>query len=141
MVDHASSLPDAVPARRVLYDGECSVCRAWAAQARRRDVASRLTLVPYQVQDISGLPAGVSTKDLECALHVVLEDGTTRRSAAAVFAVLEALPPPWRWIGRAGSWEPVRRVADALYGPFARHRHLWSRWLRTDETLDGRPRG
>jgi predicted DCC family thiol-disulfide oxidoreductase YuxK len=133
MTDDASSLTEAGSVRRVLYDGECNVCRALAYQVQRRDVAERLSLVPYQLQDNSGLPAEVSTNDLECALHVVLEDGTMRRGAAAVMAVLESLPPPLRWIGRAGTWGPVRRVADALYGPFARHRRFWSRWLTHDQ--------
>ncbi len=128
-----TSAPDRGIARRVLYDGECTVCRAMASQAQRRDVAGRLALVPYQVEDRSDLPAGVSTSDLECALHVVLEDGTMRRGAEAVMSVLEALPPPWDWIGRAGSWGPVRKLAERLYGPFARHRRFWSRWLPLDD--------
>jgi predicted DCC family thiol-disulfide oxidoreductase YuxK len=126
-----SPIPSADPPRRrrVLYDGECSVCRALAAQAERRDATGQLVLVPYQTQDNSDLPAGVSTKDLECALHVVLEDGTTIHSGTAVMAVLQTFPPPWSWLGHVGSWGPFRWIANRLYGPFARHRRIWSRWI------------
>lgn len=115
--------------RRVLFDGECAVCRTLAVQAERRDANGRLLLVPYQTQDNSDLPSGVSTKDLECALHVVLEGGTTVQGGAAVMAVLQTLPAPWSWLGHVGSWGPFRWVANWLYGPFARHRRFWSRWF------------
>jgi predicted DCC family thiol-disulfide oxidoreductase YuxK len=116
--------------RRVLYDGECGVCRALAAQARRRDTALRLVLLPYKSQRSSDFPPDVSTKDLEDALHVILEDGSVRRRAEAVVAVLDVLPPPWNWLARLGSWRPMRSVADVVYGAFARHRRLVSRLLR-----------
>ncbi|HSB89766.1 MAG TPA: DUF393 domain-containing protein [Anaerolineales bacterium] len=129
-----SPIPFADPPgrRRVLYDGECAVCRALAAQADRRDPTGRLVLIPFQTQDSSDLPAGVSTKDLECALHVVLEDGSTVHGGTAVMAVLQTLSPPWSWLGDIGSWRPFRWIANRLYGPFARHRHFWAHWIRGD---------
>lgn len=130
MSESAVPLPRAGTARRVLYDGECGVCRALAAQAQRHDTARRLVLVPYQAQRSADLPPDASTKDLEDALHVILEDGSVRRRAEAVVAVLDVLPPPWSWLARLGSWRPIRAVADALYGLFARHRRLVSRLLR-----------
>jgi len=130
MPESAGTLPHTGAARRVLYDGECGVCRALAAQARRRDTARRLVLLPYQAQHSSDLPPDVSTKDLEDALHVILEDGSVLRRAEAVVAVLDVLPPPWNWLARLGSWHPLRYLADVLYGQFARHRRLVSRLLR-----------
>ena len=116
-------------ARRVLYDGKCGVCSLLASEARRRDGQQRLELLPYQTQSTADLPARVSKNDLECALHVVLEDGNVVRSAEAVFAVLEALPAPWSWAARIGSVPPALWLAERLYPLFARHRNLWSRWL------------
>ncbi|HET7011482.1 MAG TPA: DUF393 domain-containing protein [Anaerolineales bacterium] len=116
-------------ARRVLYDGECGVCLLLAAQARKRDDRQRLELLPYQTQATADLPARVSKNDLECALHVVLEDGKVVRGAQAVFAVLEALPAPWSWAARMGSAPPALWLAEKLYPLFARHRSLWSRWM------------
>jgi predicted DCC family thiol-disulfide oxidoreductase YuxK len=130
MPESAGTPPPTGAARRVLYDGECGVCRALAAQARRRDTGRRLVLLPYQTQRSSDLAPNVSTKDLEDALHVILEDGSVRRRAEAVVAVLDVLPPPWNWLARLGSWRPFRSVADVLYGQFARHRRLVSRLLR-----------
>jgi len=130
MPESAMTLPRTGTARRVLYDGECGVCRALAAHARRRDTARRLVLLPYQAQLSADLPSDVSTKDLEDALHVILEDGSVRRRAEAVVAVLDVLPPPWNWLARLGMWGPMRSVADALYALFARHRRLVSRLLR-----------
>ena len=129
MPESAGTPPTIGAARRVLSDGECGVCRALAAQARRRDTARRLVLLPYQTQRSSDLAPNVSTKDLEDALHVILEDGSVRRRAAAVVAVLDVLPPPWNWLARVGSWRPMRPVADVVYGQFARHRRLVSRLL------------
>jgi predicted DCC family thiol-disulfide oxidoreductase YuxK len=102
-----------------------------AARVHRCDTARRLVLVPYQAQRSADQPPDVSTKDLEDALHVILEDGSVRRRAEAVVAVLEdVLPPPWNRLARLGSWRPMRAVADALYAQFARRRRLLSRRLR-----------
>jgi predicted DCC family thiol-disulfide oxidoreductase YuxK len=112
-----------------LYDGECSVCSSLAQEVRQRDGGRRLDLLPYQTQDRAGLPPEVSKKDLECALHVILEDGRVTRGAAAVFSVLETLPRPWSWFARLGTLPPLAPVAEALYPLFARHRTFWSRLL------------
>src|SRR3990172_7755840 len=120
MPESAVSLPRTDAARRVLYDGKCGVCRALAAQAQRRDTARRLVFLPYQAQPSADLPPEVSTKGLEEALHVILEDGSVRRRAEAVVAVLDVLPPPWSWLAGLGSWRPMRSVVDAMYGLFAR---------------------
>ena len=130
MPKSAATLPQTGTARRVLYDGDCGVCRALAANAHRYDTARRLVLVPYQAQRSADLPPDVSTKDLEDALHVILEDGSVRRRAEAVVAVLDVLPPPWNWLARLGSCWPMRAVADALYAQFAHRRRLLSRRLR-----------
>jgi predicted DCC family thiol-disulfide oxidoreductase YuxK len=121
---------------RVLYDGECGVCSALATEARRRDRRQRLQILPYQSQVSANLPHGISKKDLECALHVVLDDGSVLRGADAVFAVLGALPAPWSWLGRLGSIGLIRRAADLAYPVFARHRGTWSRLPRVQPPLD-----
>jgi predicted DCC family thiol-disulfide oxidoreductase YuxK len=93
-----------------------------------------LELAAYQTQDKSDLPAGISTNDLERALQVVLPDGSVRQRADAVFEVMRALPRPWSRLARWGGWPPIRWAANALYEPLARHRQVWSRWLRLDRT-------
>ena len=123
--------------RRALYDGECGVCSALAGAVRRRDPTGRVELLPFQSQDRARLPEGVSPKDLECALHVVLEDGRVVRGAAAVFAVAETLPPPWRWLARFGGWPPFAHAAEAVYPLFARHRTFWSKLLSLRGRLSG----
>ncbi len=121
---------------RVLYDGECGVCSALAAEVRRRDHRQRLRILPYQTQVSAHLPPGVSKKDLECTLHVVLDDGTFVRGAEAVFVVLGTLPAPWSWLARLGSIGPIRWAAHHLYPLFARHRGTWSRLLRVQTPPD-----
>jgi predicted DCC family thiol-disulfide oxidoreductase YuxK len=129
----ASNSQDAL---RVLYDGECGVCSSLATRVRRRDHRRHLQILPYQTQVSADLPPGVSKKDLECALHVVLVDGRVVRGADAVFAVLGALPAPWSWLARLGSIRVTRKAANLLYPVFARHRGTWSRLLRVPPPPD-----
>lgn len=107
----------------MIYDGDCGLCRRWAARWRRF-TGDRVAYVPFQRKP-DGLP--LSLESLKTSLCFVGEDGKAYRAAEAVCRLL-ACVPGWGWPLRLyRRWPWAARAGEALYRFVARHRDVLSR--------------
>ncbi len=112
----------------VLYDGDCDVCRCFAALLRRLDWASRLGLLP--LQGAPGVISNAPAKDeLVATLHVVDASGRWTRGAAALVRIGQALPV-LRPLAMLAELPFLRFAIEPLYALVARNRHRIGRLLR-----------
>ncbi|MGC8722663.1 MAG: thiol-disulfide oxidoreductase DCC family protein [Acidobacteriota bacterium] len=117
---------DASPLR-VLYDGECGLCRAQALWLRRLDWRRRLRWEDFHESAARGTcPAGLGREALERSLHVVAADGRLFRGFLALRRLALCLPALWPFVpllylpGAASLGEPLYRLV-------ARNRHRLDR--------------
>jgi len=112
---------------QLLYDGQCSLCRRAAENLKRRDAKG--LIVPEDISDPAFDPAryGLTAEQVRAAMHVVLPDGRVLRAMDAVRAAYAAVGRGW--LLAPTTWPGIRRLADACYGFFARHRLAFSRML------------
>ncbi|MBW2230001.1 MAG: DUF393 domain-containing protein [Deltaproteobacteria bacterium] len=110
----------------VLWDGECGMCRRFAAWGERKDSGGRLCFIPYQEA-----PSPPMTPELAeacaIAMHVVCKDGTLLRAGRATLFILNELG--WRWTARILGRPPLIGLVEFGYGVVARNRHVISRFL------------
>ena len=106
---------------RLLYDGECPFCRLEARWLRALDRGrGRLAVTDIAAAGFDPAPYGRTLPELMGSLHGVFPDGRqmtgveTFRQAYRAVGLGWVLAPTW--------WPVVRRLADALYRLFARHR-------------------
>jgi predicted DCC family thiol-disulfide oxidoreductase YuxK len=109
---------------RLLYDGQCSICRRAIENLKRRDRANRIA--PEDISDPAFDPRryGLTAEQVRTAMHVVLPDGRVLRAMDAVRAAYAAVGRGWLLAPTA--WPGIRWLADAFYRYFARHRGAFS---------------
>ena len=77
------------PKPLLIFDGDCELCRRWAAR-RRRATGDALDLLPFQDETVARefpeIPRAVFAK----ALHLLFPDGSVCTGAEAVFRSLAA---------------------------------------------------
>lgn len=96
---------------RVYFDGDCPLCRVVVETVEKEGKSD--TTVFHNVHE-GNLPAGV-TKELALqAMHVVSTDGTVKKSAQALFSLLEQVPR-WRPFARTAQWPLVLPVMEFGY--------------------------
>ena len=110
---------------RLLYDGQCSLCRREMEELKRRD--AKELIVPEDISDPAFDPAryGLTAEQVQAVLHVVLPDGRVLRAMDAVRAIYRAAG--LGWLVAPTGWPGVRWLADGSYRFFARHRLTFSR--------------
>ncbi len=124
-----SSNSSAVQRPRLIFDGECPVCRA-TIDRWRAATADRISFVPYQ--EAGDLPPGVSTGDLQRAIHFIDAGGRVSRGAGAMFAAaahcgrkrwllwLYQRLPPFQWAA-----DGAYRLFGASRGPISLVLRVW----------------
>jgi predicted DCC family thiol-disulfide oxidoreductase YuxK len=112
---------------KILYDGQCSLCRRAMEGLRRLD--TKELIVSEDVSDPAFDPAryGLTAEQVRTAMHVVLPDGRVLRAMEAVRAAYCAVG--LGWLVAPTAWPGVRWLADVFYRCFARHRLTFSRLL------------
>lgn len=112
--------PEDLPPRPVLiFDGECSFCRAWAEYWKSL-TQDRVDYLAYQ--EIDQRFPRLSREQLSSAVRILLPDGDVRSGAHAVFTLLDLVP------GKGWALRAYHRVAgfawlsEVAYRAVARHR-------------------
>ncbi len=115
------------PQLKLLYDGQCPICRRAMEGLKRRDAKG--SIVPEDVSDPAFDPAryGLSAEQVRTAMHVVLPDGKVLRAMDAVRAAYHAVGRGW--IVAPTGWPGIRWLADASYRFLACHRLTFSHVL------------
>ena len=111
----------------VLYDADCSVCRALLAWLLRRDRAHRLEPLALQAPEAAGLLPELTPAERMASWHLVDPSGRRRSGGAALAPVLSLLPG-WRLPAAALGRLPW--LADHGYRWVAAHRSSLSAALR-----------
>lgn len=117
----------------LIYDGDCSMCRASALWLMRRAIAGGATefeIIPCRSPARRQRFPQVSDEACMMAMQLVLPDGRVLAGADAVPEILERIPR-WRWLRRLFDLPGVRPVARRVYGWIARNR------MRLSCTLPG----
>ena len=109
----------------VLYDGECTICRASVRRLKSWTPPGDLEFIPTQDPSVPIRFFWLSPDALDGSLHLVGKSGETWEGASAVEEIVRALP---RF--RMGAWvfriPLVRPLARKLYTLVARNRYRWS---------------
>jgi lipase maturation factor 1 len=108
----------------LVFDGECSFCRAWIDYWRRL-TGNRVLYTSYREvspEQIGSRFAELPREDLNSAVTLFLPSGEMRRGAYAVFSLLALLPGKswilWLYLHIPG----FALIAKLAYGMVARHR-------------------
>ncbi|MGH7390468.1 MAG: thiol-disulfide oxidoreductase DCC family protein [Candidatus Rokuibacteriota bacterium] len=111
-------------AAALIYDGDCSMCRASALWLMRRAIAggaTELEIVPCRSPVRRERFPQVAEEACMTAMQLVLPDGQVLAGADAVPEILERIPR-WRWLRRLFELPGVRPVARRGYAWIARNR-------------------
>ena len=95
---------------KLLYDGQCSLCRGAMEGLKRRDAKG--LIVPEDISDPAFDPAryGLTAEQVRTAMHVVLPDGRVLRAMDAVRAAYHAVG--LGWLVAPTGWPGIRWLAD-----------------------------
>lgn len=108
----------------LIYDGECSMCRASALWLMRRAIAGGATqfeILPCRSPARRERFPEVSEASCMAAMQLVLPGGRVLSGADAVPEILERIPR-WRWVRRVFDLPGVRPLARRVYAWIARNR-------------------
>jgi len=105
---------------KLLYDGECPFCRREVQWLQRRDRHGRLAFEDVTSPEFDPARYGTTRRELLGVIHGVFPDGR-------MVCRVEVFRQAYRaiglgWLLAPTGWPVLRRVCDALYSVFARHR-------------------
>jgi len=105
---------------KLLYDGQCPICRREVQWLKRYDKCGHLAL--EDISDPATNPAqyGLTAAEVSGALHAVLPGGQVVRGVEAVRRAYQAVG--LAWLAAPLGWPGFRWIADRLYRVFARNR-------------------
>ena len=120
---------------KLLYDGQCSLCRRAMEGLKRRDAKG--LILAEDISDPAFDPAryGLTVEQVRTAMHVVLPDGRVLRAMDAVRAAYAAVGIGW--LVAPTAWPGIRWLADGLYRVLAGNRLTVSRLLGRTCDADG----
>jgi predicted DCC family thiol-disulfide oxidoreductase YuxK len=110
---------------KLLYDGQCSICRGATENLKRRDAKGLIVPEDISAPGFDPDRYGLTVEQVQTAMYVVLPDGSVLRAMDAVRAANSAVGRGWLFAPTG--WPGIRRLADAFYRFFARHRLMFSR--------------
>ncbi|MFO7904697.1 MAG: thiol-disulfide oxidoreductase DCC family protein [Planctomycetota bacterium] len=113
---------------KLIYDGDCPICRREVNWLKRRDRRGKLELEDLAAQGFDPKRYGLTREDVSSALHGVKPDGTIVRGMDAVREAYRTVG--LGWIVAPTGWAGARRVSDWLYAWFARNRRSIGRLFR-----------
>lgn len=108
----------------LIYDGDCSMCRASALWLMRRAIAGGATqfeIIPCRSPARRERFPEVSEEACMGAMQLVLPGGRVLAGADAVPEILERIPR-WRWVRRVFDLPGARPIARRGYAWIARNR-------------------
>ena len=115
------TVPPAAPPYTLIIDGDCGLCRRYAAWMGRRDRGHLIQALPYQSAQLQGRQAARARR----TILLIHPDGSWQERSRAV---LEGLVLTGWGFGRWLMHPPVVYLADLIYCWVARHRRQLSRF-------------
>jgi len=114
----------AAPPAVLIYDGECSMCRASALWLMRRALAGGardLEILPCRSPVRRERYPFIADETCVAAMQLVLPDGRVLAGADAAPEILRRIPR-WRWIASFFALPGARAFARRVYAWIARNR-------------------
>ena len=111
----------------VFYDGWCPLCVKEMRHLRKIDSHRLITMVDVRSDDAMQAYPKIDTERAIQKLHALDSDGRLLLGLDATHACWDAVGKGWMtgWL----RWPGVRRVADASYWFFAKHRNVIAKVL------------
>jgi predicted DCC family thiol-disulfide oxidoreductase YuxK len=112
------------PAAVLIYDGECSMCRAsalWLLRRAEAGGATDLEILPCRSPVRRQRFPSIADEVCMQAMQLVLPDGHVLSGADAVPEILRRIPR-WRWVARFFDLPRARPFARRVYVWIARNR-------------------
>jgi predicted DCC family thiol-disulfide oxidoreductase YuxK len=119
---NARSAPSSPDARRVqvFFDGACPLCSREMAVLQRRDRRGQIEFIDIAASDFDARAWGREPAELMAAMHARLPDGSWAIGVEAFRQIYGRLG--FGWLVALSRLPGVRRLLDAGYRVFARHR-------------------
>jgi predicted DCC family thiol-disulfide oxidoreductase YuxK len=108
----------------LIYDGDCSMCRASALWLMRRALAGgadELEILPCRSPVRRQRYPAIADETCMQAMQLVLPDGRVLAGADAAPEILRRIPR-WRWVAGLFALPAARPVSRRAYGWIARNR-------------------
>ncbi len=105
---------------RLLYDERCPFCSLEVRFLQRWNKRGRLSVEDISDPAFDATRYGLTDHEVHAILHAVNDDGTVVRRMDAVRAAYDAVG--LGWVMAPTTWPLLRRLSDAAYELFARHR-------------------
>ena len=121
---------------KLLYDGQCPMCRREAMWLQRRSRDGRLAFEDISAPDFDAARFGVTLAELMSVMHGVFPDGRIVTKVAAFREAYRAVGLGWLLAPTA--WPGLRQLANWGYERFARHRVAIGKFFGAKECPDGR---
>lgn len=112
---------------KLLYDGECPICRAEVRWLSRWNKKQRLAFEDIKGEGFDPAVHGKTLDELMGALHGVFPDGRLVTGAETFREAYKALG--LGWVMAPTGWPLLKPLADLAYAVFARHRLKLGRWF------------
>jgi predicted DCC family thiol-disulfide oxidoreductase YuxK len=110
---------------RVLFDGECPLCKREIAMLEKLDRGrGQIDLEDISKADFDPTPYGVHSDDLMARIHGVLPDGRIVEGLEVFRRVYAAVG--LGWLLAPTRWPLLRELSEAGYRIFARNRLRWT---------------
>ncbi|MHC4994440.1 MAG: thiol-disulfide oxidoreductase DCC family protein, partial [Planctomycetota bacterium] len=109
---------------KILFDGQCPMCRREIAWLRRRDTFGRLRFVDIADPAFDATRFGLDLASVHAVLHGVLPDGRVVKGMEVIRRAYRAVG--WGWMWAPTGWPVLRGVFDAVYAVWARRRLRWT---------------
>ena len=110
---------------KLLYDGECPICRREIDWLKRRNRRMLLTFEDIADPQFDPGRYGLTRQQVNRSLHGILANGTVVRGMAAVRRAYCAVG--LGWLTAPTAIPGIRWAADRLYAALARHRFALGR--------------
>jgi len=115
--------------KKILYDGECPICRGIKDYAEKQVSENNFSFVPYQ-DDATSLNSPQSRQiEFEKSLLLLNEHGVVHNGARAVFEIMADFPGLLGILGKLFKLPPLFWLAEPFYTLFARYRYKVSEWI------------
>ena len=112
---------------KLLYDGQCPICRREARWLQRRDRHGYLAFEDISAPDFDASRYGITQTEVMGVMHGVFPDGRIVRKVAAFREAYRVVG--LGWLLAPTGWPGLRWITDWFYEWFARNRIAIGRWF------------
>ena len=120
---------------KLLYDGQCPMCRREVQWLQRRNRDGRLAFEDISAPDFDPSHYGVTRGELMGVMHGVFPDGRIVRKVEVFRQAYRAVG--LGWLLAPTGWPVLRWISDWVYRIFARHRISIGQFMGRDACETG----